>query len=98
GEELEEHVPFLAGLLGVADFVQTDGVVVLQLCQQRVEFEVAFGGEQLADEFEGRREQDAELVALDPLARERGDEGGLAAAGQAEGADGVAPAYEVGLQ
>jgi hypothetical protein len=68
----------------VADVIDHDGLEAVQPGDELRALEVALGGQQLLDHFEGRHEQDVELVPPDPPAAERGDEVGLAPAGEAK--------------
>lgn len=98
GEEVKEHFHLLAGLLDVADVVDDRGVEALEPRDGLGQLQVAFGGQQLGDEAEGQHKEHLELMPADPLAGDRGDEVGFAAAGQAEAQEVVAAAHKVGFQ
>jgi hypothetical protein len=98
GEKLEEDFHLVAGVLNIADVIDHDGIEAVEACDHLGKPKVAFGGQKLVDQFEGRHEEDSELMAADPLAAEGGGEVGLAAAGQAEAEQVVATAEEIGLE
>lgn len=74
GEEGEKDLHLLAGLLGVAEVVDCDGVETLEPGDQPLEFEVAFGDEELGYDAVGGRVEDRHLMLLDELAAECGQE------------------------
>src|ERR1039457_6365870 len=98
GEKVKEDLPLLAGLLGVAELVADDRVVVLELGQHGVELELSLGCEELAYQLEGRNEQDLELVPGYPLMGDGRGKATFPASWQAEAKDVVAAVHKVGLE
>ena len=94
GEEGEEDLHLLARLLDVTEIVQNHGIESLQLGERGWQLQIAFRGEQLGHQLEGRREEHLQLMALDPFAPECGTKVRLPSAGQPEAEQIVATAHQ----
>ena len=94
-EEGEQDLHFLAGLLDVADIVEDDDVEAFEFGECGRQFQVAFGREQLRHQFERRGKHHLQLMSLDPLATEGGDQMRFAAPRQTEAQQIVAAANQV---
>ncbi len=96
GEEREEDLDLVGGLLDVADVVEDEALVRVETAERARQSEVALRCEKLLDEAESRREADRASPLDEGVADGRGGVR-LAAAGQAEAEDVVGALDEVAL-
>ncbi len=86
GHEGEEHLDLIGALLDVSDVIQNQELEGIKALQGTWQAEIAFGGEQILDEPESRREQDGVTAARQGVS-EGGGGVGLSASGQSEAED-----------